>query len=396
MQLTSRFIRRTATWVAGLIIVVMLVSIAARGAVAACVGDCRSTGVVSVADVIVMVDIVLGTADPQTCSNGDGNGDGAIKINDIVAAVNNALSGCPSEATPTPTVTSTESPSATPTLTPTEEPSATPTSTLTPEPTETLTPTEEPSATATLTPSVESTLAPTPTPTPTENGVMSIAAAVARDADGVAVHLGQTISTEGVVTVAAGLFANMKLKVFIQDGNAGIMVYHQSSAAVDAFQPGQRLRATGVIRQQDPTSDSNPAIGTVAVDITQGSATVLSDGNALPDPQVVTLATLNASGTLYTGTVVRVNSVQKVSGDWPTVGSKSTQVNVSDDAGANTNILRFQRFTITPQLVTELNAIGSGAFTLTGIVVQDDGTNDGKLLSGFEIWERGADDVASQ
>jgi hypothetical protein len=337
MQLTGRFIRRTATRVAGAIILAMLVSIAARGAVAACAGDCRSTGTVSVADVIVMVDIVLGTADPQTCSNGDGNGDGEIKINDIVAAVNNALHGCLSEATPTPT----------------------------------------------------------PTPTPTQNGGMSIAAAVARDADGVAVHLGETITTEGVVTVAAGLFANMKLKVFIQDGSAGLMVYHQSSAAVDAFQPGQRLRATGVIRQQDPTSDSNPAIGTVAVDITQGSATVLSDGNALPDPQVVTLATLNASGTSYTGTIVRISGVQKVSGDWPTVGSKSTQVNLSDDGGSNTNILRFQRFTITSELVNELNVIGDGAFTVTGIVVQDDGSNDGKLLSGFEIWERGADDVMS-
>ena len=346
MQPTTRFIRRTATCVAGAIILVMLVSIAAPGALTACVGDCHSAGVVSVADVIVMVDIALGTMNPQTCSNGDANADGEIKINDIVVAVNNALIGCASEATPTPT------------------------------------PTELPSAT------------PTPTPTPTQDGVMPIAAAVARDADGVAVHLGQTITTEGVVTVAAGLFANMKLKVFIQDGGAGIMVYHQSSAAVDAFQPGQRLRATGVIRQQDPTSDSNPAIGTVAVDITQGSATVLSDGNALPDPQVMTLATLNTSGTIYTGTVVHVNGVQKVSGDWPTIGSKSTQVNVSDDAGANTNILRFQRFTITPDLVTELDAIGNGAFTLTGIVVQDDGTNDGKLLRGFEIWERGADDIS--
>jgi hypothetical protein len=134
----------------------------------------------------------------------------------------------------------------------------------------------------------------------------------------------------------------------------------------------------------------------VAVDITQGSATVLSDGNALPDPQVVTLATLNASGTVYTGTIVRISGVKKVSGDWPTVGSKSTQVNISDDGGTNTNILRFQRFTITSELVNELNAIGDGAFTLTGIVVQDDGTNDGKLLSGFEIWERGADDVMNQ
>jgi hypothetical protein len=172
------------------------------------------------------------------------------------------------------------------------------------------------------------------------------------------------------------------------------MVYHENSANVEAFQTGQRLRATGVIRQQDPTSDANPAIGTVAVDITQGSAVVLNAGNPLPDPQVTSLATLNASGTSYTGTLVRVTGVQKVSGSWPTVGSKSTQVSISDDGGTNTNILRFQRNTITPQLVQKLNAIGDGAFTLVGIVVQDDATNDGQLLSGFEIWVRGADDVA--
>jgi len=404
MQLRTTFIRRIATRLASATILGIFLSSAARLAVAGCVGDCHSTGVVSVADVITMVDITLGTADPESCRNGDANGDGEIKINDIVAAVNNALSGCPS-ATPTPTVTSTESPSATPTLTPTtEEPSATPTSTVAPEPTstETLTPTEEPSATPTLTPTEESTQTPTATATltPTQNGVLSIADAVARDADGKAVHLGQTITTEGVVTVAAGLFANMKLKVFIQDGNAGIMVYHQSSAAIDdPFQPGQRLRASGVIRQQDPTSDSNPAIGTVAVDITQGSWTVVSDGNALPNPQVVTLATLNASGTSYTGTIVRINGVQKVlgSGNWPTAPlTKSTQVSISDDGGTTINTLRLQRFTTSQALLDELKAIGDGAFDLTGIVVQDDGTDDGKLLSGFEIWERGADDVMSQ
>lgn len=376
MQLRNAFIHRIATRVGGATILGMLLSSAARVAVAACVGDCHASGVVSVADVITMVDITLGTADPESCSNGDANGDGEIKINDIVAAVNNALSGCPSEA-PTPTVTSAESPSATPTLTPTEGPSTTPT----------------------LTPTEASTQTPTPTATlfPTQNGVMSIAAAVARDANGVAVHLGQTIATEGVVTVAAGLFANMKLKVFIQAGDAGILVYHQSSAAVDQFQPGQRLRATGVIRQQDPTSDSNPAVGTVLVDITQGSWMVLSDGNTLPDPQVVTLATLNASGTIYTGTIVRINGVHKTSGSWPTAPlTKSTQVSISDDAGTTINTLRLQRFTTSQQLIDELNAIGNGAFTLTGIVVQDDGTNDGKLLSGFEIWERGADDVMSQ
>ena len=74
-------------------------------------------------------------------------------------------------------------------------------------------------------------------------------ASVARNPDGSAVHLGERITTEGIVTVDAATFANSKLKVFVQDGGAGIMVYHQTSAAVDAFRKGQRLRVTGTIGQ---------------------------------------------------------------------------------------------------------------------------------------------------
>jgi len=339
-----------------------------RAQLSACVGDCDTSGEVTRDEVIVMVNIALGTVKVADCTAGDPNGDGAISINEIVAGVNSVATDCQS-ASPTPTATSTEEPSATPTLSATEEPSATPTPT----------PTEE--------------LTPTPTPSPTTSGVLSVAEAVARDADGVAVRLNQTITTEGVVTVAAGIFANNKLKVFIQDAGAAIMVYHQSSANVDAFKVGQRLRATGVVRQQDPTSDSNPAIGTVLVDISQGSAVVVSDGNPLPDPQLVTLATLNASGNAYTGSLVRVEGVQKVSGNWPTAGSKSTQVDIGDDGGTQTVVLRFQRNTITQQLAQKLSAIGDGSFTLVGIVVQDDATDDGKLLSGFEIWVRGAEDI---
>ena len=329
----------------------LALSLGTLRAQADCVGDCHGGGEVTVDEVIVMVDVALGAAPLSSCAAGDQNGDGEIAVNEIITAVNNLLDGCPTVAKPTPTAT--------------------------------VVLTAVPTTTGTATPS------------PTQRGALSVAEAVARDADGVAVHLGETVTTEGVLTVAAGIFANNKLKVFAQDGGAGIMIYHQSAADVVTFQAGQRLRATGVIRQQDPTSDANPAVGTIAIDITQGAAVVLSDGNSLPDPQVVTLAMLNASGTVYTGTIVRVDGVQKVSGNWPTVGSKSTQVTISDDAGTTTAVLRLQRNTITPQLVSKLNAIGDGALTLSGIVVQDDATNDGKLLSGFEIWVRGADDVVT-
>jgi hypothetical protein len=353
MQLSSGSVcQRARTRVVGAMTLALVLGSVTARAHAECVGDCHGGGEVSVDEVIVMVNIALGKEPLASCSVGDENGDGEITVGEVLTSVNNLLSGCPAGATPTPTTTM--------------EHTVAPTST------------------------------PTPTPSPTQNGVLSVADAVARDADGAAVRLGQTVTTEGVVTVAAGIFANNKLKVFVQDGDAGIMVYHQSSAAVDAFQPGQRLRATGVIRQQDPTSDANPATGTLLIDVTQGSVSVVSDGNTLPDPRPVTLATLTATGTTYTGSLVRVEGVQKVSGDWPAAGSKTTQVQISDDGGATTNVLRFQRNTITQQLAQKLTAIGNGSFTLVGVVVQDDESADGKLLTDFEIWLRGANDIVGQ
>jgi hypothetical protein len=343
-------------------ILVAVLACTALRALAACVGDCDGNGEVSVDELVVMVNIALGAEGVGQCPAGDANADGEVTVDEIIIGVNDALSGCPIEPSPTPT----------------------PTATLTVTPT----PTEEPTASETSTATL--------TATPTENGMLSVADAVARDANGKALLLGQAVTTEGVVTVAAGLFANNKLKIFIQDGNAGIMVYDQSAGNVEPFLPGQRLRVTGAIIQQDPTSDANPATGTVAIDITSGSYVVVSAGNALPAPQPMTLATLNASGTVYTGSLVQVQGVHKVAGDWPAAFSKSTQVTISDDGGTTTLVLRLQRFTIDSPLAAELAAIGDGAFTLTGIVVQDDASTDGTLLHGFEIWERGAADVVAE
>lgn len=219
---------------------------------------------------------------------------------------------------------------------------------------------------------------------------LTVAEATARDASGAATHLGDTVTTTGVATVSAGVFANNKLKIFIQSAGAGIMVYHQSSADVEAFQAGDELRATGVVRQTDPTSDSNPATGTVQLDITDGTASVLSSGNPLPAPRELSLAQIADADV---GVLALVHGLTKVSGDWPAVGSRSTQVTVSDDGGSTQLPLRFQRNTITPELVANLEAIGDGLFDVTAIIVQDDQSDDGTLRAGFELWVRGAGDV---
>jgi hypothetical protein len=59
-----------------------------------CPGDCADTGVVSIGDLIVCVNIALGSEPVGACSACDGDGSGAVTINELISAVNAALNGC--------------------------------------------------------------------------------------------------------------------------------------------------------------------------------------------------------------------------------------------------------------------------------------------------------------
>jgi hypothetical protein len=61
-----------------------------------CVGDCSGDGTVSINELILGVNMALGSIPVSACPAFDENGSGMIVINELVAAVNNALNGCPS------------------------------------------------------------------------------------------------------------------------------------------------------------------------------------------------------------------------------------------------------------------------------------------------------------
>lgn len=65
-------------------------------AVKACTGDCGGDGEVTVDELLVMVNIALGTSPLSNCPPGDANADGEVTIDEIVVAVNSALVACPS------------------------------------------------------------------------------------------------------------------------------------------------------------------------------------------------------------------------------------------------------------------------------------------------------------
>lgn len=63
---------------------------------ARCVGDCNRDGSVTINELLIMVNVALGSASPSACESGDVDGDGAITVTEIIAAVNRVLAGCPS------------------------------------------------------------------------------------------------------------------------------------------------------------------------------------------------------------------------------------------------------------------------------------------------------------
>src|SRR5262245_26320454 len=65
-----------------------------RGGNLRCVGDCDDDDMVSVDELITMVNIALGVRDLLDCKIGDGNDNGSIEVDDLVRAIDNALNGC--------------------------------------------------------------------------------------------------------------------------------------------------------------------------------------------------------------------------------------------------------------------------------------------------------------
>lgn len=59
-----------------------------------CTGDCDSNGGVNIGELVMMVNVALGTTSPSQCTMGDANSDRQITIEEIIRAVGFALHGC--------------------------------------------------------------------------------------------------------------------------------------------------------------------------------------------------------------------------------------------------------------------------------------------------------------
>jgi hypothetical protein len=105
--------------------------LAAPAAAQTCDGDCNDDHSVAIDEIILGVRMALGDAPIGDCRAMDGDGNGAVTVNELIAAVTRALQGCGGPVPPTGTPTRTNTPAPTATVTRPSTPANTPTVTPT-------------------------------------------------------------------------------------------------------------------------------------------------------------------------------------------------------------------------------------------------------------------------
>jgi hypothetical protein len=91
---------------------------AAIASATTCPGDCDGSREVTIDEILLGVNIAIGTRMIEDCRVFDGNGDGEVTVDEIIAAVSSALLGCPEPSSPSPTPTATPPSNQVPVITP--------------------------------------------------------------------------------------------------------------------------------------------------------------------------------------------------------------------------------------------------------------------------------------
>jgi len=88
-------ISRPATSCIVVAVLGLLLAVAPVAAAQACAGDCSQDGEVTIDEVLRIVTVALGAAEPSECLAADRNGDGIVSVEEVVFALQMALQGCP-------------------------------------------------------------------------------------------------------------------------------------------------------------------------------------------------------------------------------------------------------------------------------------------------------------
>lgn len=137
------------------------------------------------------------------------------------------------------------------------------------------------------------------------------------------VLLSNYVATQGVATVASGVFSTTQMQSYLQDGSYGVNIF--SYGAPPTVTEGNSYIIKGQIQQYLGNTEVVPSSYSDLID--NGVST-------MPTYTVVTAAALLASPETYEGRYIAVQYLNKSTGTWPTTAANATLI-MSADAGVS-------------------------------------------------------------
>ncbi len=156
--------------------------------------------------------------------------------------------------------------------------------------------------------------------------------------DQVLQYAGYFARTTGVATVSNGVFDPNNLNVYIQDEAYGAIAIFAPGAGSTEFIAGHSYTIVGEVSQYNGLSQLSPE---------DAQRDIIDNGEAtIPDPFEVDIATLLSGPESFEGLLVRINSVDTLTGGdaWPESGVNANLL-ISDDGGAHELTLRIDKDT---------------------------------------------------
>jgi hypothetical protein len=191
--------------------------------------------------------------------------------------------------------------------------------------------------------------------------------------DGTPVHAGEWVHVHGICTLESNTWAGSRIEFTITDGECCTNVFN-GGAATPVIHVGDEVDVIGTVGQFN---------GKTQVTTPDLTITVVSSGNPIPDPGLVTTGDFFANGENYESCLIEIRCVSIVSGTWPPAGSDATIV---VDDGTGPCDLRIDKDTN-----IDGSAPPTGPFTIIGIASQFDSSNP--YTGGYQIMPRSIDDL---
>ena len=200
------------------------------------------------------------------------------------------------------------------------------------------------------------------------------------DKNNVLLYKGYYARTNGVATVANGVFDPAHLSVYIQDeAYGGINVFRYDAAAREII-PGHQYTVVGQLEQYN---------GLVQITPDDAQTDITDNGEAtMPDAFEINMATLLSGAESFEGLLIKINKADTLFGGdaWPASGTNANLL-ITDDAGTSRLTLRIDKDTDIPD-----HAEPTWPQNIVGLFIQFD--FDAPFDEGYQILPRSFSDFS--